>query len=186
TAGPVLGVVLLAVRYGLIALVSRPGLALSPLARPPCAHAVLGKAPLVSAAYTRYPHGTTGAHKTMGLIAPTTSPAQTTGPLDTVPAWLDFLHPDGGETDIDGWIIATCALVMAAGTAAGGWRMIKTLGHKMVKLHPIDGFAAESASATILVTAAHFGMPVPTTHNISTEIMGVGFAKTPRALKMTV
>ena len=71
----------------------------------------------------------------------------------------------------------TCALVMAAGTAAGGWRIIKTLGHKMVKLHPIHGFAAETASATILVTAAHFGMPVSTTHSISTAIMGVGFAK---------
>ena len=73
---------------------------------------------------------------------------------------------------------------MAAGTAAGGWRIIKTLGHKMVKLHPIDGFAAETASATILVTAAHFGMPVSTTHSISTAIMGVGFAKNPRALKL--
>ena len=75
---------------------------------------------------------------------------------------------------------------MAAGTAAGGWRIIKTLGHKMVKLHPIDGFAAETASATILVTAAHFGMPVSTTHSISTAIMGVGFGKNPRALKITV
>jgi PiT family inorganic phosphate transporter len=56
----------------------------------------------------------------------------------------------------------------------------------MVKLHPIDGFAAETASATILVTAAHFGMPVSTTHSISTAIMGVGFAKNPRALKLTV
>ena len=96
------------------------------------------------------------------------------------------MHPDGGEKNIDSWIIVTCALVMAAGTAAGGWRIIKTLGHKMVKLHPIDGFAAETASATILVTAAHFGMPVSTTHSISTAIMGVGFAKNPRALKLTV
>ena len=56
----------------------------------------------------------------------------------------------------------------------------------MVKLPPIDGFAAETASATILVTAAHFGMPVSTTHSISTAIMGVGFGKNPRALKITV
>src|SRR6476619_7711772 len=75
---------------------------------------------------------------------------------------------------------------MAAGTAAGRWRIIKTLGHKMVKLHPIDGFAAETAAATILVTAAHFGMPVSTTHSISTAIMGVGFAKNPRKIKLTV
>jgi PiT family inorganic phosphate transporter len=76
--------------------------------------------------------------------------------------------------------------VMAAGTAVGGWRIVKTMGHKMVKLHPIDGFGAEMASATILTTAAHFGMPVSTTHSISTAIMGVGFAKNPRALKLTV
>ena len=56
----------------------------------------------------------------------------------------------------------------------------------MVKLHPINGFAAETASATILTTAAHFGMPVSTTHSISTAIMGVGFAKNPRALKLGV
>ena len=108
------------------------------------------------------------------------------GTLDNLPAWLSFLHPDGGKDDIDSWVIATCALVMAAGTAAGGWRIIKTLGHKMVKLQTIDGFAAETASATILVTAAHFGMPVSTTHSISTAIMGVGYAKNPRKLKLGV
>jgi PiT family inorganic phosphate transporter len=75
---------------------------------------------------------------------------------------------------------------MAAGTAAGGWRIIKTLGHRMVRLHPIHGFAAETSSATILTVAAHFGMPVSTTHSISTAIMGVGFAKSARALKWTV
>jgi PiT family inorganic phosphate transporter len=122
----------------------------------------------------------------MGIIALAIFAAQTEGALNGLPDWLSFLHPDGGKDSIDSWIVATCALVMAAGTAAGGWRIIKTLGHKMVKLHPIDGFAAETASATILVTAAHFGMPVSTTHSISTAIMGVGFAKNPRALKITV
>lgn len=75
---------------------------------------------------------------------------------------------------------------MAAGTASVGWRIIKTLGHKMVKLHPIHGFAAETSSATILTVAAHFGMPVSTTHSIPTAIMGVGFAKNPEALKFSV
>ena len=73
---------------------------------------------------------------------------------------------------------------MAAGTASGGWRIIKTLGHKMVKLHPLDGFAVDSSSATVLMVAAHFGMPVSTTHTVSTAIMGVGFAKNPRRLKL--
>jgi len=133
-----------------------------------------------------YAHGTNDAQKTMGIIALAILSAQNSGALNQLPDWLVFIRPDAGGESIDSWIILTCALVMAAGTAAGGWRIIKTLGHKMVKLHPIDGFAAETASATILVTAAHFGMPVSTTHSISTAIMGVGFAKNPRKLKLTV
>jgi len=185
-AGFTLGVLILALLYALIAAVGRGGKLLSRMARPRWVNAFFGKAQLASAAYMGFAHGTNDAQKTMGVIALTIFAAQASGALDDLPAWLAFLHPDGGETDIDPWIITTCALVMAAGTAAGGWRIIKTLGHKMVKLHPIDGFAAESASATILVTAAHFGMPVSTTHSISTAIMGVGFAKNPRALKITV
>jgi PiT family inorganic phosphate transporter len=72
---------------------------------------------------------------------------------------------------------------MAAGTAAGGRRIIKTLGHKVVKLQPIHGFAAETTAATVLLTAAHLGMPVSTTHAASASIMGVGVAKTPKALR---
>ena len=84
------------------------------------------------------------------------------------------------------WIKVICALTMAAGTAAGGWRIIKTLGHKMVKLHPVHGFAAEATGASVLMTAAHFGMPVSTTHAITTSIMGVGCAKGFNALKLNV
>lgn len=84
------------------------------------------------------------------------------------------------------WIKVICALTMAAGTAAGGWRIIKTLGHKMVKLHPVHGFAAEATGATVLMTAAHFGMPVSTTHAITTSIMGVGCAKGLNHLKFNV
>jgi PiT family inorganic phosphate transporter len=103
-----------------------------------------------------------------------------------LPAWLGFLHPaaGSGSGDVALWIVVTCAMVMAAGTASGGWRIIKTLGHKMVKLHPLDGFAVDTSSATVLMAAAHFGMPVSTTHTVSTVIMGVGFAKNPRALKL--
>ncbi|HSR64583.1 MAG TPA: inorganic phosphate transporter [Xanthomonadaceae bacterium] len=185
-AGFLLGLLILSLLYAIIFALSRAGGALSRAARPRWVNAFFGKAQLVSAAYMGFAHGTNDAQKTMGVIALTLFGAQASGALDDLPGWLSFLHPSGGEQDIAGWIITTCALVMAAGTAAGGWRIIKTLGHKMVKLHPIDGFAAESASATILVTAAHFGMPVSTTHSISTAIMGVGFAKNPRALKLTV
>src|SRR5690606_12307801 len=125
--------------------------------------------------------------KTMGIIALTLFGAEAAGTLDDLPEWLAFLHPGEGDgTQIAMWIVITCAIVMAAGTASGGWRIIKTLGHKMVKLHPIHGFAAETSSATVLTLAAHFGMPVSTTHSISTAIMGVGFAKNPRALKIGV
>ena len=79
-----------------------------------------------------------------------------------------------------------CAVVMASGTAAGGWRIIKTLGHKMVKLQPVHGFAAETSSATIIGLASHFGIPVSTTHNISAAIMGVGASKRLGALRWTV
>ena len=90
------------------------------------------------------------------------------------------------EEAIPIWIKIVCALTMAAGTAAGGWRIIKTLGHKMVKLHPVHGFAAEATGASVLMTAAHFGMPVSTTHAITTSIMGVGCAKGFNALKFSV
>jgi inorganic phosphate transporter, PiT family len=79
-----------------------------------------------------------------------------------------------------------CAVVMAAGTASGGWRIIRTLGHKMVRLQPVHGFAAETSSAAIIGLASHFGFPVSTTHTVSAAIMGVGAAKRFNALKWTV
>jgi len=84
------------------------------------------------------------------------------------------------------WIKVVCALTMASGTAVGGWRIIKTLGHKMVKLHPINGFAAEASSATVILAATHLGIPVSTTHNISAAIMGVGAARRLNAIKWTI
>ena len=69
---------------------------------------------------------------------------------------------------------------------AGGWRIINTLGHKMVKLHPINGFAADTASSTVILTASVLGIPVSTTHNVSASIMGVGFAKRANAIRWTV
>src|SRR5687768_10057346 len=185
-AGFTLGVLIMVLLWAIISGLARLGGPIGRLARPRWVNAFFGKAQLVSAAYMGFAHGTNDAQKTMGIIALTIFGAQATGTLDNLPSWLAFLHPDGGETDIDRWIVVACALVMAFGTAAGGWRIIKTMGHKMVKLHPIHGFGAEMASATILSTAAHFGMPVSTTHSISTAIMGVGFAKNPRALKLTV
>ena len=84
------------------------------------------------------------------------------------------------------WVVVTCALTMAAGTAAGGWRIIRTLGHKMVKLQPVHGFAAETTAATVLAVAGSLGMPVSTTHAITTSIMGVGCAKRFSAIKLNL
>ena len=72
------------------------------------------------------------------------------------------------------WVIFICALTMMLGTAAGGWKIIRTLGHRVLKLKPIHGFAAETTAAGTILTATFFGIPVSTTHIISTAIMGVG------------
>ncbi|GAA5006160.1 inorganic phosphate transporter [Pseudoluteimonas lycopersici] len=186
--GFVLGVLLMVLLWALISGMERAGGPLKRLARPRWINAIFGKLQIVSAAYMGYAHGHNDAQKTMGVIALTLFGAQAAGAFNDLPAWLAFLHPaaGAGEKDVATWIVVTCALVMAAGTASGGWRIIKTLGHKMVKLHPLDGFAVDTSSATVLMAAAHFGMPVSTTHTVSTVIMGVGFAKNPRALKLGV
>jgi PiT family inorganic phosphate transporter len=158
--------------------------------RPVVVNKVFGRAQLFSAAYMGFSHGTNDAQKTMGIIALALVAATTAGTFDGIPGWLGFLRlpePAKGQAlEIPVWIKVVCALTMAAGTAGGGWRIIKTLGHKMVRLHPVHGFAAETAGATVLLAAAHFGMPVSTTHAISTAIMGVGCAKRFNALKLTV
>ncbi|MFN8576545.1 MAG: inorganic phosphate transporter [Candidatus Sericytochromatia bacterium] len=81
------------------------------------------------------------------------------------------------------WVIFACAIAMAMGTLAGGWRIIHTLGSKMIKLQPIHGFAAETSAGIMISVASHFGMPVSTTHIISTSIMGVGASKRFSAVK---
>jgi PiT family inorganic phosphate transporter len=185
-AGFTLGIVIMGGLMAIISGMNSAGGVMTRIARPKWVNAVFGKAQLLSAGYMGFAHGSNDAQKTMGIIALAIFTANSAGTLDQLPYWAEFLRPDGGEKDIDTWIACTCALVMALGTAVGGWRIIRTLGHKMVKLHPIHGFAAETSSATILLAAAHFGMPVSTTHSISTAIMGVGFAKNPHALKLSV
>jgi len=88
--------------------------------------------------------------------------------------------------DVPIWIKILCSLTMAAGTAGGGWRIIKTLGHKLVKLQPVHGFAAETTAATLLAVTGYLGMTVSTTHSITTSIMGVGCARRFNALKLSL
>ena len=158
--------------------------------KPVTVNRFFGKAQLASAAYMGFAHGTNDAQKTMGIIALALVAATGAGNFANLPDWLSFLKtpaPEAGKTlEIAAWIKVVCALTMCAGTAAGGWRIIKTLGHKMVKLHPVNGFAAEATGATVLFVAASLGMPVSTTHAITASIMGVGCAKRFNALKLSV
>ncbi|HYN77118.1 MAG TPA: inorganic phosphate transporter [Lamprocystis sp. (in: g-proteobacteria)] len=183
------GFLLMGLLFALFWAMSRIGGLLQRLARPRWVNAFFGKAQLASAAYMGLAHGLNDAQKTMGIIALALVSAQQAGTLDTLPAWLAWLRPSEAamvQGDIDTWIKITCALTMAAGTAVGGWRIIKTLGHKIVRLHPIHGFAAETSAATVITIASSFGIPVSTTHNISAAILGVGAAKRFSAIKWTV
>lgn len=186
-AGFIFGIFLILGLWSILFFFSKSGSFASRLARPYLVGKFFCKAQILSAAYMGYAHGRNDAQKTMGIIAMTLMSADTVGALQDLPRWLDFLHfTKPVNQGIATWIILLCALVMAAGTASGGWRIIKTLGHRMVRLHPIQGFAAETSSATMLTIAAHFGMPVSTTHSISAAIMGVGFAKNPRSLRLNI
>ncbi len=157
--------------------------------RPIVVSHVFGKLQLLSAAYMGFSHGSNDAQKTMGIIALALAAATASGALDGLPGFLHFLRiPSlGAQSDrIPVWIKVACALTMAAGTAGGGRRIIKTMGHKMVKLQPIHGFAAETSAATVLMAAQALGMPVSTTHAISTSIMGVGCARRFSSLNLPV
>lgn len=158
--------------------------------RPVAVNRTFGILQFFSASYMGFAHGTNDAQKTMGLITLALVGGTATGGFDSLPAWLSFLKtppPASGQpVHIAAWIIVLCGLTMCAGTAAGGWRIIKTLGHKMVRLQPVHGFAAETTGASVLFITAIFGMPVSTTHAITASIMGVGCAKGSNALKLDV
>ena len=113
---------------------------------------------VVSAAFMAFSHGSNDAQKTMGVI--------------TLALIAAGLLPTDAKIPL--WVILLAASAMSLGTAAGGWRIIRTMGQRVVKLDPIHGFAAETTAATVILTASHFGMPVSTTHVISSAIMGVG------------
>ncbi len=143
---------------------------------PHTVQSVFGRLQIVSAAWMAHSHGTNDAQKTMGIITLALFTGTKAGRFDHLPSWLHFLYtPVFGSVPI--WVKVLCAATMAAGTAAGGWRIIRTLGHKMVKLQPVHGFAAETTAALIIQGASAYGIPLSTTHVISSSIMGVGAAK---------
>jgi PiT family inorganic phosphate transporter len=149
--------------------------------RPRVVNNVFGKLQLVSASFMGYSHGSNDAQKTMGIIALALFTGTKSGAFKDLPPWLHFLRTP--EFVIEKWVVIACALTMAAGTAAGGWRIIRTLGHKMVKMQPVHGFAAETTAALIIHGFTSLGIPVSTTHAITTSIMGVGAVKRFGAVK---
>jgi len=147
-------------------------------------HQFFGKAQIVSAAWMAHSHGTNDAQKTMGIITLALFTGTQAGQFDHLPPWLQFLHTPAFAMPL--WVKVLCAATMAVGTAAGGWRIIRTLGHRVVKLQPVHGFAAETSAALIIQVASAYGIPLSTTHVIATSIMGVGAVKRFSGMRWTL
>jgi len=124
---------------------------------------------IISAAVMAFSHGTADAQKSMGVIT------MALLSFGTIP---EFIVPT--------WVKVSCALAMGLGTAAGGWRIIKTVGKDFVKLQPVHGFCVETASAGVILGASSIGMPVSTTHVITSAILGVGLSKRLTAVNWNV
>jgi PiT family inorganic phosphate transporter len=147
--------------------------AVTPL-RPATVNHTFRSLQLVSAGFMAFAHGSNDAQKAMGII---------TLALATYAAHRGTPWP---ELTVPGWVILSCATAMALGTASGGWRIMKTMGHKIIKLRPINGFAAETAAAGVILVATYLKAPVSTTHVISSTIMGVGASKRVSAVRWGV
>jgi PiT family inorganic phosphate transporter len=131
---------------------------------------VFRKGQLISAAFYSMGHGGNDAQKTMGIIA-------------------SLLFSAGvikGEFHIPFWVVVMCYMAISLGTMFGGWRIVKTMGQKIAKLKPVDGFCAELGAAVTLFVSSAFGIPVSTTHTITGAIMGIGSLKRMSAVKWGV
>jgi len=126
-------------------------------ARPGTVRQIFGKAQILSAAFMAYSHGSNDGQKFIGVFA--------------LALFLGGLSP---VFAIPGWVIWTCALTMGLGTAIGGWRIVRTMGLRLTKLQPVDGFCAETGAAATIEIASRVGIPLSTTHTINMAIMGVG------------
>lgn len=130
---------------------------------------VFGKLQIVSAGFMALTHGMNDAQKSMGIIA----------------LAILLVYPSD-EFVVPLWVKLSCAIAMGLGTLSGGWRIIHTLGSKMIKLQPVHGFAAETAASMIIAGASHLGIPVSTTQVITTSIMGVGATRRLSAVRWGV
>jgi PiT family inorganic phosphate transporter len=136
--------------------------------RKPMAHR-FRKLQVLSAGFMAFAHGSNDAQKTMGIV--------------TLALFSAGVIP---SVEVPWWVIVLAATALSLGTAVGGWRIMKTMGQRVVELEPVHGFAAETTAATVLVSTAHFGMPVSTTHVISSSIMGVGTSQGIRRVRWGV
>jgi inorganic phosphate transporter, PiT family len=130
---------------------------------------------LFSAAAYSLGHGGNDAQKTMGIIT-----------IVLVSGGFLQMMPDGRLPDVPLWVVLAAHFAIALGTLSGGWRIVKTMGTKIVKLQPVGGFCAETAGALTLFGATAAGIPVSTTHTITGSIVGVGTAKRFSAVKWGV
>jgi inorganic phosphate transporter, PiT family len=124
---------------------------------------------IASSALMAYSHGQNDAQKSMGII--------------TLALLGNGLIT---KAEVPLWVKLACAITMALGTSAGGWRIIKTMGSHIIRLEPVNGFAAETSGAAVIMTASHYGMPVSTTHVIAGSIFGVGASKRKAAVRWQV
>ena len=131
--------------------------------------AIFRRLQVFSAGFMAFAHGSNDAQKTMGII---TLALYSAGAINSI--------------EVPVWVIVISASAISLGTAMGGWRIMHTMGHRVVELEPIHGFVAETTAASVIYGAAHFGMPVSTTHVISSAIMGVGSARGVRGVKWGV
>ena len=131
---------------------------------------IFRKGQLVSAAFYSLGHGGNDAQKTMGIIASLLFTAGLLGPKFYIPFW----------------VVISCHTAIALGTMFGGWRIVKTMGQKVAKLKPVDGFCAEAGAAIMLFVSTAFGIPVSTTHTITGSIMGIGSLKRLSAVRWGV
>jgi PiT family inorganic phosphate transporter len=121
---------------------------------------MFGRLQILSAAFMAFSHGSNDGQKFMGIFA-----------------LALYLGGVFSEFHIPLWIILLCGVVMGTGTSIGGWRIIKTMGFKMTRLEPVQGFAAETSAGAAILVASSLGVPLSTTHTINTAIMGVGSTK---------
>jgi PiT family inorganic phosphate transporter len=149
--------------------------------RPATVHRGSRRMQLASASLMAFAHGSNDAQKSMGIITLALLAFVHDMPNSGLPAWV---LPHGDAVPM--WVIIACASAIGLGTMAGGQRIIKTMGTKIIKISPLQGFAAETAGALTILGASHIGVPVSTTHCINACIMGVGASKRVSAVRWGV